>query len=129
MLEIFLPFPPSVNGYWGFSGSRRFLTSKATAFKTVTKERFKSTGHLGLGKARLFVSMTLHAPDKRVRDIDNVVKSTLDALCQAGVFEDDGQVDVLLVKRAVPMKGGSCVVRIEEIISASSEKSSESEAK
>lgn len=129
MLEIFLPFPPSVNGYWGFSGSRRFLTSKATTFKAVTKERFKSTGHLGLGKARLSLSMTLHAPDKRVRDIDNVVKSTLDALCQAGVFDDDSQVDVLLVKRAAPMKGGSCVVRIEKIISTPSEKRSESEAK
>lgn len=129
MVEIFLPFPPSVNTYWGFQGSRRFLTNKAKAFKTVTKERFDATGHLGLGKSRLFVSMTLHAPDKRVRDIDNVVKSTLDALCQAGVFEDDGQIDVLLVKRAIPMKGGSCIVRVEEIISTASVKTSDSEAK
>jgi crossover junction endodeoxyribonuclease RusA len=117
MLEIFLPFPPSVNVYWGFSGSRRFLTNKAKAFKTAAKDRFAATGHQGLGKARLSVSMTLHAPDKRVRDIDNVVKSTLDALCQAGVFADDGQVDVLLVQRSFPMKGGMCVVKIEEIIS------------
>lgn len=123
MIEIFLPYPPSVNTYWGFSGSRRFLTTKAKDFKTVTKARFDDLGHTGLGKARLSVSMTLHAPDKRVRDIDNVVKSTLDALCQAGAFEDDGQVDVLLVKRSFPMKGGSCIVRLEEIISVESEKS------
>jgi crossover junction endodeoxyribonuclease RusA len=129
MLEIILPFPPSVNGYWGFSGSRRFLTSKATAFKTITKERFTSTGHLGLGKSRLSVTMTLHAPDKRIRDIDNVVKSTLDALCQAGVFDDDSQIDVLVVKRSFPLKGGSCVVRIEKIIFSPFEKTSKSEAK
>jgi crossover junction endodeoxyribonuclease RusA len=129
MLEIFLPYPPSVNTYWGFSGSRRFLTARAKDFKAVTKARFDASGHLGLGDARLSVCMTLHAPDKRVRDIDNVVKSTLDALCQAGAFKDDAQVDVLLVKRSFPMKGGSCVVRLEEIISAPSVKTSESEAK
>ena len=123
MIEIFLPYPPSVNTYWGFSGSRRFLTTKAKDFKMVTKARFDASGYAGLGNARLSVSMTLHAPDKRVRDIDNVVKSTLDALCQAGAFEDDAQVDVLLVKRSFPMKGGSCVVRLEKIISVESEKS------
>jgi len=129
MFEIILPFPPSVNTYWGFQGSRRFLTNKAKDFKTIVLSRFIQSGHLGLGKARLSVSMTLHAPDKRVRDIDNVVKSTLDALCQAGVFEDDGQVDILLVKRGLPIKGGECVVTISEIIFDTDSKLPKSEAK
>ena len=121
MLEIFLPFPPSVNTYWGFSGSRRFLTKRAIEFKKETLDRFNATGHFGFGNARLQVSMFLHAPDKRVRDIDNVVKSTLDALCQAKVFTDDSQIDVLIVRRDKPMKKGLCVIRIEENFSAESQ--------
>ena len=115
ILCLTLPFPPSVNGYWGFQGSRRFLTDKAKAFKVETLVAFKQSRHTGFGDARLSVSIDLHAKDKRARDIDNVVKSLLDALCQARVFTDDSQVDILFVRRAPNEKGGKCVVRIAEI--------------
>ena len=59
------------------------------------------------------MTVVLYPPDKRTRDIDNVLKPTIDALCQAHIFEDDSQIDVLFVRRAETIKGGKCVVSIE----------------
>ena len=104
------PYPPSVNSYWGFSGSHRFLTPKAKAFKAEVV--LVSIGHQKYGSDRLSVSITLNPPDKRIRDIDNSIKSLLDAMCQAGLFDDDSQVDKLLVERGAIVKGGLCKVNI-----------------
>ena len=104
------PYPPSVNGYWGFHGSHRFLTPKAKAFKQEVV--LASIGHTKYGSDRLSVSITLNAPDKRVRDIDNSIKSLLDAMCQAQLFDDDSQIDKLSVERGAIVKGGLCKVNI-----------------
>ena len=57
----------------------------------------------------------LAAPSKRTIDIDNRIKSCLDALQDAGVFEDDSQVDQLTVIRMPVSKGGyASVVIVEE---------------
>ena len=112
-INLTIPFPPSVNTYWGFKGSQRFLTSRAKVFKGVVAAEFLKSGHECLGTARLAVTMKLYPPDRRVRDIDNVVKSTLDALCQAGVFVDDGQIDVLHVTREQVVKWGAAEIFIK----------------
>lgn len=112
-LELFLPYPPSVNTYWGFRGSHRFLTQRAREFKASVHTAFLLSNHLGFQAHRVSLCVYLQAPDKRVRDIDNVAKPLLDALTQAGVFQDDGQVDRLLIVRCKPVKKGSCKVVID----------------
>lgn len=113
--QITIPFPPSVNTYWGFRGSHRYLTSKAKTFKDMVNTVYLRSGFEPLGDARLKVTIELYPPDRRIRDIDNVVKSTLDALCQCGIFTDDGQIDVLHVTREKVIKWGAAVVSIEKI--------------
>lgn len=113
MLNLTLPYPPSVNTYWGFKGSQRFLTKRARDFKAQVEAAFILSEHPSLGDARINLIVMLHAPDKRVRDIDNIAKPLLDALTQAGVFQDDGQVDRLLIIRREPKKGGECRVVID----------------
>lgn len=112
-MELFLPYPPSVNHYWGTRGLHRFLTSKAKAFRAATNEIVRASGLDGFGEMRLEVYVRLHAPDRRVRDIDNCLKSILDSLCHAGVFVDDSQVDRIVVERGSIVKGGSCLVSIK----------------
>lgn len=114
MLTLILPHPPSVNTYWGFSGHRRFLTDKAVSFKKSVHILFKQTKHSGFGAKLLAVEVLLNPPDKRIRDIDNNIKSLLDALCQAGVFKDDCQVSKLIIERGKQIKNGACVVKIKE---------------
>jgi Holliday junction resolvase RusA-like endonuclease len=50
-------------------------------------------------RGRLGVTILLHPPDYRDRDIDNLVKPMLDALEKAGVYENDSQVDAIAVVR------------------------------
>ena len=66
-----------------------------------------------LGTARLQMTVTLHPRDKRKQDIDNRIKALWDALADAGVFDNDEQIDVLLVQRGEIIKGGACRVIIE----------------
>lgn len=115
LFKITIPFPPSVNTYWGFKGSQRFLTSRAKLFKQAVAAEFIKSGYEPLGSARLKIEIELYPPDKRIRDIDNVVKSTLDALCQAGIFDDDGQIDVLLVTRQSVIKWGAAKIILTKI--------------
>jgi crossover junction endodeoxyribonuclease RusA len=48
-------------------------------------------------------------------DIDNCIKPILDALQDAGVFDDDVQVQKVTIERGLPMKGGGCVVMLDRI--------------
>jgi crossover junction endodeoxyribonuclease RusA len=110
-LHLNLPYPPSVNTYWGFHGHRRFLTNKANDFKSRVAHAVSLTD-IRFGNARLQITVALHAPDKRVRDIDNVVKPLLDALVDARLFDDDSQVDLITIMRKQPIKGGTSEVSI-----------------
>ena len=52
---------------------------------------------------------------KRRFDLDNLLKAVLDSMQDAGLYEDDEQVDELKIVRGKPCKGGACIVEIEEI--------------
>jgi crossover junction endodeoxyribonuclease RusA len=114
-LILELPFPPSVNGYWGFKGHRRFLTKKAVEFKAlvayqVLKQRIR------LGKNILEMQIIWHPPDRRTRDIDNPIKPLLDALTQSGLFEDDSQIRKLKIEFGEVIKGGKTTVILKPLL-------------
>jgi crossover junction endodeoxyribonuclease RusA len=65
---------------------------------------------------RLRVKLTAAPPDRRARDLDNILKSTLDSLEHAQVFVSDSQIDYLRIVREPPNRdGGSVRAIIEEI--------------
>lgn len=66
-----------------------------------------------LGSARLEMKVVIYPRDKRKQDIDNRIKALWDALTDAGVFDDDEQIDVLIVERGEIKKGGGVLVFIE----------------
>ena len=115
MLVLNLPLPPSINSYWGFSGHRRFINKAGVAFKEAVADYVAEYRVPKLGNARLEIHVTLYPKDKRIQDIDNRLKSLFDSLSNngAGVFDDDSQIDVLLVQRGVIKKGGGCLVMID----------------
>ena len=57
----------------------------------------------------------LYPPDKRKRDVDNVLKPLLDALEHAGVYENDSQIDKLCITRMEVKPQGLCDVTISVI--------------
>jgi Holliday junction resolvase RusA-like endonuclease len=66
-----------------------------------------------LRDARLQMQVTLYPKDRRKQDIDNRIKALWDALASAGVFDNDEQIDVLIIERGEIKKGGGCLVLIE----------------
>jgi crossover junction endodeoxyribonuclease RusA len=68
-----------------------------------------------MGQKRLQMQVTLFPRDRRKQDIDNRIKALWDALTDAGVFDDDEQIDILIVQRGEIRKGGGCLVMIDEI--------------
>jgi len=59
--------------------------------------------------------MDAFPPDRRRRDLDNLQKSTLDALEHAGLYEDDSQIDLLIARRCEVAPGGKLIVRMMEM--------------
>jgi crossover junction endodeoxyribonuclease RusA len=114
MPTIKLPWPPSVNHYWCASGKRRYISEAGTIFrKRVQGECFlynsKNNNALMFdNEARLSVLVEAYPPDRRKRDLDNILKAILDSLQHAQVFKDDNQIDKLSVWRCNSTQG--CIV-------------------
>jgi len=65
-------------------------------------------------EGRLAVFYAFYPPDKRRRDIGNYEKQATDALMEAGLFDDDEQIDFIWLVRRDVVKGGKCVVVLVE---------------
>jgi crossover junction endodeoxyribonuclease RusA len=115
LIILNLPYPPSINSYWRANGHRRFISKEGVLFREkVAKYMYDyKVPRLG-GSVRLQMEIVLYPKDRRLQDIDNRVKALWDAL-EGWVYEDDAQIDVLIVKRGEIRKGGGCLVMIEEL--------------
>jgi crossover junction endodeoxyribonuclease RusA len=115
LLVLNLPYPPSINSYWRANGHRRFISKEGVLFREKVAEYMQEykVPRLG-GSVRLQMEIVLYPRDRRLQDIDNRVKALWDAL-EGWVYEDDAQIDVLIVKRGEIRKGGGCLVMIEEL--------------
>ena len=114
MVSLILPYPPSVNTYWRANGHRRFISAEGRKFKEDVAEYVAAHQLKKFGAAALDIIMVLRPRDKRKTDIDNRIKAVLDALQDAGVYDDDCQIEKLTVERGKPLQGGSTVVFIQE---------------
>jgi len=113
-IQLVLPYPPSVNHYWGQAGNHRFIGKKGKEFRAAVSNAVCEAGIQPL-EGRLAVHVALYPPDKRKRDIDNVLKSLLDACEHAGCYENDSQIDELHITRREIIKDGSCTIVIIQI--------------
>lgn len=115
MTTFTIPLPPTANHIWKSSGKRRFLSSEYRAFKGMVALIVKRERVPRFGGKRMAVAVELCFPNRRRCDISNRVKALEDALTEAGVWDDDSQVDQLHVRRGEIVKGGCAVVTLEAI--------------
>lgn len=92
-VKVVFPYPPTVNHYWGMKGRIRFLTVKARKFReeVINAVKFYKLDNNYDGPIGIYMWTT--APDKRKRDIDNVIKPMLDALEHADVYTNDCNIE------------------------------------
>lgn len=113
-IQLILPWPPSVNHYWGQAGKHRFIGKKGKEFRMAVSEAAAEAQVAPL-EGRLAVHVALFPPDRRKRDIDNILKSLLDACEHAGCYESDSQIDELHIVRQEMRRGGYCTILIMPI--------------
>lgn len=93
---------------------RRHLSKAGRQYrKNVYAQVLEQLGIFKPFKAPLFVTIGLYLPDKRKRDIDNVIKAIFDALVYSSVLIDDDQVVGLTAFKLPSFKPGSCMVSIQ----------------
>ena len=121
-LSLSLPFPPSSNTYYRsvrFGKSCRVLLSKRgreyreEVCDFLAKILDDASGFPLLD--RLEVHIVIHPPNRRKFDLDNRLKALCDALELAGVFENDEQIDLLIIERGEIIKGGGAEVTIQPL--------------
>lgn len=113
---LILPLPNSANTHWRRGRNVTYLSKQGQEFRKQVIQIFSGLlpNHKPI-ESRLEVQVEIHPKDKRKMDIDNRIKPLLDALQHASVFIDDEQIDRLVVERKEIIKGGKCVVTINEI--------------
>jgi len=111
--EIVLPWPPSVNTYWRHVGAKVLISAAGRQYREAICWQAKAERWPAWGASRLAVEIEAFMPDKRRRDLDNVLKAALDSLTHAGVWEDDSQIDDLRIHRGGHI-AGMLKVRIKE---------------
>lgn len=95
------------------------LSKKGRAYKdTGTAELLAQNVPQGTGDARYEISIDAYPPDRRRRDLDNILKPIFDVLEEYGALENDSQIDILTVRRRG--KGGYVTIRLSEIDSEDS---------
>ncbi len=114
-----LPFPPSVNHYWRHVGCKVIISKKGREYREAVAATVKAAWIMGEARTflgRLKIVVAVHAPDKRERDLDNLLKSLLDSLQHAGLYKSDSQIDELTVVRYEPQPPhGFLLVKIDEV--------------
>lgn len=108
-IRVTFPYPPTVNTYWrrvldARGRPRTLLSRRGRKFRQAAevadiKQYFPiSEFHLPHSSEELpitgptAVHIVLERPDRRRRDLDNVLKPILDGLVHRGVLEDDSQI-------------------------------------
>jgi len=114
MREFKLPYPPSINHYWRRVGSRTLISREGRRFRRDVMAILAAMSVKPL-TGPLVVEVDVFPPDKRRRDIDNIVKSLLDALEHGGAYDDDSQIEKLTIQKRETVTGGRTLVKIREL--------------
>ena len=110
VFEATLPWPPTVNTYC----RHKVIGKLATVYVSADGQAYRKAVNLCLIEhgiktyaieGDLRVEIEVFAPDRRKRDIDNLLKSLLDSLTHAQVWKDDNQIADLRIYRNKQIAG------------------------
>ena len=113
-MKITFQWPPSTNTYWRHARGRTFIGARGLAYRAHVHAVAIDTKSVAHMRGRLRVEIIAHPPDRRRRDIDNLLKALCDAMQYAGIYVDDSQIDFISVARGDVVRDGAVEVSIVE---------------
>ena len=111
-IELSLPFPPSVNALWRSNRGRVHKSERYVKW-------LRDAGYIALSQhpggiiGKYKISIQAKRPDKRRRDLDNLLKPLSDLLVSVGVIEDDSDCEMISARWVTVGEG--VVVRVERV--------------
>jgi crossover junction endodeoxyribonuclease RusA len=114
-LTLQLPWPPSVNNYYGRGNGRVYLKPHVRAFRDEVA--WACNGLERFGKRYVHLTIETHQKDNRTRDKDNILKGLFDALQYARVIDNDKQIKghIVVPGENDPDKRGFVRVTVEDV--------------
>ena len=112
MIELELPYPPSVNHYYRRVGQRTLISRQGRQYREEVVALVKLVGFKPVA-GRVELRLEFYPPDRRRRDLDNVLKALWDALEHGGIYHNDSQVKKVTAEMLSPTPGGRVIARIE----------------
>jgi crossover junction endodeoxyribonuclease RusA len=101
-----------MNTYWRNFRGRTILSQGGRDYKLAVQEYVTVNKIPSFGDARLQAIITIFPRDRRKQDLDNRLKSLLDSLENAGIYDSDSQFDKIEIARGVIKTGGGCTIVI-----------------
>jgi crossover junction endodeoxyribonuclease RusA len=117
LLKFELPYPPSINHYYLRTSSGVMIGAKGRKYRHDVALLLSKYRDFYSDK-RLHVVIDAYPPDKRKRDIDNILKCSIDSMQHARLFYDDNQIDKLTVIRRHSIEFGRLEVSVSECCSS-----------
>jgi crossover junction endodeoxyribonuclease RusA len=116
-MRLTLPWPPSANTYYrhvsrGPLAGRTLLSEAGRAYRKAVDAVVAQARARKALAVPLEIRIAAFPPDRRKRDLDNLLKSVLDCLEASGVIENDNLIESLSIYRAERVAGGQLEVQI-----------------
>lgn len=112
-MQFELPWPPSVNRYYRHVGPRVLISREGRKYRMMVVSRLGGLYPKLTGQVKL--SGEFYPPDRRRRDLDNLLKCLQDTLVHAGLLEDDAQIKTLHLEMLDPIPEGLVHVNLETL--------------
>ena len=114
-IRLTLPYPPTSNTLYTIAHGRKILSAAGRTYRDLVALTVMQQGSpKALEGIRLAVSLDVHPPDRRRRDIANTEKVVVDSCVRAGVISDDSLIDHLEITRRCVVRGGVVIMTVRE---------------
>lgn len=94
-MKLNILYPPSVNTLFtnrrGSNGKKRIPTDRYRVWRRAVDTEIMVQGRECF-EGPVIVAMTFCKPDRRKRDLDNLLKAPIDMLVRNGILADDDQI-------------------------------------
>ena len=111
VLTLVLPWPPSINTYWRHARGRTYLSAVGRHYRELVRDRMPIF-HRSWDEEHLELFIDASPPDRRKRDLDNILKSLIDGLMHAGAYRDDSQIKTIVARMHEKHPGDGGVVKV-----------------
>ena len=116
---LHLPWPPSINDYYGMRCNGRvphqYIKEKGKQYRVSVLEIVQKKDLELRANVPLEIWITWTPPNKGTHDIDGPLKCLFDSITEASFWQDDSYIRKMHIEYATPSKAGSVLLYVEAL--------------